>query len=47
MDKKRNTETESIRPEGQKKENQSLKVVIYMRVGSKEQLGGWEDGKKK
>lgn len=47
MDKKRNAETGVIRPEGQNKENQSLKVVIYMRVGSKEQLGGWEDGKKK
>lgn len=47
MDKKRNTETEVFRPEEQKKVNTPLKVAIYMRVGSKEQLGGWEDGKKK
>lgn len=47
MDKKRNTETEVFRPEEQKKVNPPLKVAIYMRVGSKEQLGGLEDGKKK
>ena len=47
MDKKRNAEKEVIRSEEQQKENQPRKVAFYMRVGSKEQLGGLEDGKKK